>query len=91
MICMKKELVASLSDVSAMVVECPCGARVKVPVSANLTPRDKELKPLEKCPVCLGPFDSTVLAHVKAFIQVLGTHHGSEKISLLLNTEDLET
>ena len=90
MICMEKELLASLSDVSAMIVVCPCGARVKVPVTANLMPRDRALKPLEKCPVCLSPFDSTVLDHVKAFIQVLGTHHGGERILLLLDTGGLE-
>lgn len=90
MICMKKELIASLSDVSAIIVGCSCGAQVKVPANANLVQRDTRIVPLTQCPVCMNPFDSTVLSHIKAFTQVLGTHHGTEKISLLMNTEDLE-
>jgi hypothetical protein len=91
MICMKKELIASLSDVESVIVECSvCQTQVRVPVRINLVQRDVRLVPLTQCPACLSPFDSTVLAHIKAIIQVLGSHHGLETMSLLLNTEDLE-
>jgi hypothetical protein len=91
MICMKKELIASLSDVEAVIVECSvCKTQVRVPVRVNLVQKDTRLVPLSQCPACLSPFDSTVLSHIKAVIQVLDVHHGLEKMSLLLSTEDLE-
>ncbi len=91
MICMKKELIASLSDVEAVIVECSvCKTQVRVPVHANLAQRDARSVPLAQCPACLSPFDSTVLAHIQAVIQILAVHHGQEKMSILLNTEDLE-
>jgi hypothetical protein len=91
MVYMKKELIASLSDVEALIVECSvCKTQVKVPVRANLVQRDSSIVPLTQCPVCLSPFDSTVLAHIKAFIQVLDVHHGHETMLLLLSTEELD-
>ena len=92
MVCMKKELVASLSDVEAVIVECSnsaCRAQVKIPVRAPLVHRDLRILPLVECPVCRSNFDSTLLDYVRAFVGSLSAHHGKEKVSLLLSTEDL--
>jgi hypothetical protein len=58
MVSMRKELIASLSDLEAVIVECSnqeCKAQVKVPVQANLgSQRDLRLIGLIECPVCRG-------------------------------------
>jgi hypothetical protein len=92
MICMKTELIASLSDVAAIIVECSvCKAQLKVPLWAPLVQRDAQHVPLTQCAVCLSPFDSTLLVHINMFIQTLDIHHGHETISLLLKAEDQAT
>jgi len=91
MVFMRKELIASLSDLEAVIVECSnpaCKAQVKVPV--NLESHDLRLVGLIECPVCRGNFDSMLRDYVRAFIASLSAHHGGEKISLLLSSEGLE-
>jgi formate dehydrogenase assembly factor FdhD len=71
MVSMRKELIASLSDLEAVIVECSnqeCKAQVKVPVQANLgSQRDLRLIGLIECPVCRGIFFSVkrLSAHCK--------------------------
>ena len=90
MIAMKKDLIASLADIEAIIVECSnlaCNAQVKVPVRADMKQHDIRLIPMTQCPVCLRPFDSTLSGYVKTFIGSLTAHQGQEKISILLNSE----
>ena len=86
---MKQELIASLSDIEAIIAQCSnCNSQVKIPVRAPIgNPRDLRIIPLAQCPVCMTSFDSTLRDYVKAFIASLNAHQGSEKISILLTSE----
>jgi hypothetical protein len=88
MIYMRKELIAPLSDVEAVVVECSnpiCKAQVRVPVKANLVQRDTRIVPFKQCPVCFTDFDSTAREQVLILIQVA---NAPKTVSVLLNSEE---
>jgi len=89
MVFMKEELVASLTDIAAIVIQCSrCKSQVKIPIDATIGDSgDLRVLPLTQCPVCLSNFDSTLRDYVKAFIGNLSAHKGTEKISLLLNRD----
>jgi hypothetical protein len=90
MVSMKKEMIASLSDLEAVIVQCAsplCKAEIKVPVHAALTHQDSRMVSLTSCPVCLTNFDSSLVDYVKSFVKSLSAHRGQEKISILLKTE----
>jgi hypothetical protein len=93
MVLMKDELIAALTDIEAIIIECSgCKSQVKIPIGATIgNPGDlRGVPPLSQCPVCTVPFESTLVDCVKKFKDNLSPYGGidMERISLLLKSAE---
>ena len=87
MIAMQKELVISLEDLDAIVIECgECHSQIRIRMDSELRGGQRS-SPLEFCSVCSAKFDSTLRPCVDSFRKALRDLKGDAKVSLQVKTD----
>ena len=90
MVCMKKELAVSLTDIESVVLECgKCHGQISIPMKADKISAQHP-NPYEQCMVCGKYFSPSPRECIEAFRKAVSDIRGDTTISLKVNPDALE-
>jgi hypothetical protein len=77
MICMKKELLVSLSDIEAVCIACSCGTQIRLPSGAKVETDLNKPYPLTYCPACQREFGDAFRERIEALRAAMSVMTGA--------------